>query len=176
MPGIGPLSEALEAFAEFFGIDHGLVQAAAERSAETAPAGPEPEMARRVVAAMNDAEKTSLLMRVFNGEPNLSAELRATIRARLEPETTISPGALRTSADLRARAEEIRLARKRAEAEAAEAQRRLLAEAAEKARDVRIDALRQRGENVWAEVETEIMRRNPAGYDKAAALLSDLSV
>ncbi|WP_366511005.1 hypothetical protein [Mesorhizobium sp.] len=129
-----------------------------------------------MVAAMNDAEKTSLLMRVFNGEPNLSAELRATIRARLEPETTISPGALRTSADLRARAEEIRLARKRAEAEAAEAQRRLLAEAAEKARDVRIDALRQRGENVWAEVETEIMRRNPAGYDKAAALLSDLSV
>ncbi|TJW63728.1 MAG: hypothetical protein E5V97_10900 [Mesorhizobium sp.] len=176
MPGIGPLSEALEAFAKFFGIDHGLVQAAAERSAETAPAGPEPEMARRVVAAMNDAEKISLLMRVFNGEPNLSAELRATIRARLEPETTISPGALRTAADLQARAEEIRLARKRAESEAAEAQRRLLAEAAEKARDVRIDALRQRGENVWAEVETEIMRRNPAGYDKAAALLSDLSV
>ncbi|RWE83605.1 MAG: hypothetical protein EOS63_04845 [Mesorhizobium sp.] len=133
-------------------------------------------MARRVVAAMNDAEKISLLMRVFNGEPNLSAELRATIRARLEPETTISPGALRTAADLQARAEEIRLARKRAESEAAEAQRRLLAEAAEKARDVRIDALRQRGENVWAEVETEIMRRNPAGYDKAAALLSDLSV
>ncbi|RWE67784.1 MAG: hypothetical protein EOS63_34310, partial [Mesorhizobium sp.] len=27
MPGIGPLSEALEAFAKFFGIDHGLVQA-----------------------------------------------------------------------------------------------------------------------------------------------------
>lgn len=125
---------------------------------------------------MSDAEKTSLLMRVFNGEPNISAELRATIRARLEPETTISPDALRTAADLQARAEEIRLARKRAEAEAAEAQQRLLAEAAEKARDVRIEALRQRGENVWAEVETEIVRRNPAGYDKAAALLSDLSV
>jgi hypothetical protein len=176
MPGIGPLTEALEAFAAFFGIDHDLVQAAAERSAAIAPAGPSPDMARRVVAAMSDAEKTDLLMRVFDGEPNMSAELRATVRTRLEPETTISPGALRTAADLQARAEDIRLARERAEAELAEAQRRLRAEAAKKAQDVRVEALRQRGETVWEEVETEIMRRNPAGYDKAAALLSDLSV
>ncbi|MBZ9988832.1 hypothetical protein LB572_17170 [Mesorhizobium sp. BH1-1-5] len=174
MPGIGPLTEALEAFAAFFGIDHDLVQAAAERSAATAPDGPSPDMARRVVAAMSDAEKTGLLMRVFSGEPNMSAELRARIRERLEPETTISPGALRTAADLQARAEEIRLARERAEAELAEKQRRLQAEAEEKARDVRVEALRQRGENVWEEVEIEIGRRNPAGYDKAAALLSDL--
>ncbi|CDX46690.1 conserved hypothetical protein [Mesorhizobium plurifarium] len=176
MPGIGPLTEALEAFAAFFGIDHDLVQAAAERSAAIAPAGPSPDMARQVVAAMSDAEKTDLLMRVFNGEPNMSAELRATVRTRLEPETTISPGALRTAADLQARAEDIRLARERAEAELAEAQRRLRAEAAKKAQDVRVEALRQRGETVWEEVETEIMRRNPAGYDKAAALLCDLSV
>lgn len=176
MPGIGPLTEALEAFAAFFGIDHDLVEAAAERSAAMALDGPAPDMARRVVAAMSDAEKTALLMRVFNGEPNMSAELRATIRARLEPETTISPDALRTAGDLQTRAEDIRLARERAEAELAEAQRRLHAEAVEKARDVRLEALRQRGENVWGEVETEIARRNPAGYDKAAALLSDLSV
>ncbi|TPI62755.1 hypothetical protein FJ417_06825 [Mesorhizobium sp. B3-1-7] len=174
MPGIGPLTEALEAFAEFFGIDRDLVQAAAERSATTGPDGAAPGITRRVVAAMSDIEKTSLLMRVFNGEPNMSAELRATIRARLEPETTISPAPLRTAADLQARAEEIRLARKRAEAELAEAQRRLQAEAAEKARDIRVQVLRQRGENVWEEVEIEIGRRNPAGYDKAAALLSDL--
>ncbi|MBZ9736501.1 hypothetical protein LB534_16190 [Mesorhizobium sp. CA18] len=174
MPGIGPLTEALEAFAEFFGIDRDLVQAAAERSATTGPDGAAPDIARRVVAAMSDVEKTSLLMRVFNGEPNMSAELRATIRARLEPETTISPGPLRTAADLQARAEEIRLSRKRAEAALAEAQRRLQAEAAEKARDIRVEVLRQRGENVWEEVEVEIGRRNPAGYDKAAALLSDL--
>ncbi|MDX8531660.1 hypothetical protein RFM41_09110 [Mesorhizobium sp. VK25A] len=176
MPGIGPLTEALETFAEFFGIDHDIVKAAAERSAATAPDGPAPEMARQVIEAMSNAEKTGLLMRVFNGESNMSAELRATVRARLEPETAISPGSSRTAADLQARAEEIRLARKRAEAELAEAQRRLQAEAAAKARDVRLEALRQRGENVWGEVEIEIGRRNPAGYDKAAALLSDLSV
>ncbi|TRC92785.1 hypothetical protein FJV76_22530 [Mesorhizobium sp. WSM4303] len=174
MPGIGPLTEALEAFAAFFGIDRELVQAAAERSATTAHDGPAPDMARPVVAAMSDAEKTSLLMRFFSDEPHMSAELRATIRARLEPET-ISPDPLRTAADLQARAEGIRLARKRAEAELAEAQRRLQAEAAGKARDVRLETLRQRGENVWGEVEIEIGRRNPAGYDKAAALLSDLA-
>lgn len=148
MPGIGPLTEALEAFAALFGIDRDLVRAAAERSATTGPDGAAPDIARRVVAAMSDVEKTSLLMRVFNGEPNMSAELRATIRARLEPETTISPGPLHTAADLQARAEEIRLSRKRAEAELAEAQRRLQAEAAEKARDIQVEVLRQRGENV----------------------------
>ncbi|MBZ9659006.1 hypothetical protein LB523_08100 [Mesorhizobium sp. ESP-6-4] len=72
MPGIGPLTEALEAFAAFFGIDRDLVQAAAERSATTGPDGAAPDIARRVVAAMSDVEKTSLLMRVFNGEPNMS--------------------------------------------------------------------------------------------------------
>ena len=34
MPGLGPMSGALEAFAEFFGIDRDLVAAAAERAAD----------------------------------------------------------------------------------------------------------------------------------------------
>lgn len=37
-----------------------------------------------------------------------------------------------------------------------------------------LDALAQRGAAVWAEVETEIARRNAAGYDGAAVPLSDL--
>lgn len=94
MPGIGPLTGALEAFAEFFCIHRDLVQAAAERGAATAPEEALQEMAGRMVATMSDAEKTSLLMRVFNGEPHVSAELRAMVRARLEPQT--APGAARS--------------------------------------------------------------------------------
>ncbi|AZO27132.1 hypothetical protein ABID26_006051 [Mesorhizobium shonense] len=171
-PGLGPLTDALEAFAEFFCIDRDLLRAAAEQS--SAPDGLLPEMAGRIVAAMSDAEKTSLLVRIFNGEPHVPAELRAWVRARSELQTATSPGALRTAADLLTRAREIRLARERAEAEHAEAQRRLEAELAEKAREVRLEVIRRRGESVWSDVEDEIGRRNPAGYDKAAALLSDL--
>ncbi|MEI9408475.1 hypothetical protein [Mesorhizobium salmacidum] len=172
MPGIGPLTGALEAFAEFFCIDQNLLRAAAERSAATDEALL--EISVRIIGAMSDAEKSSLLVRVFNGEPHVSAELRALVRARSEPQVATSPGAPRTAADLLIRAGEIRLARERAEAELAEARRQLEAEAAAKAREVRLEDIRRRGESVWTDVEGEIGRRNPAGYDKAAALLSDL--
>lgn len=174
MPGIGPLTGALEAFAEFFCINQDLVRAAAEQGAAAALDRVPPEAAERIVAAMSDAEKTSLLMRVFKGEPHVPAELRALVRARSERQTATPPGVPRTAADLLTRAREIRLARERVEAERAEAQRRLEAEAAEKARELRLVTIRQRGESVWRDVEDEIMRRNPAGYDKATALLSDL--
>ncbi|WFP77335.1 hypothetical protein [Mesorhizobium sp. WSM4906] len=174
MPGIGPLTGALAGFAEFFCIDQDLVRAAAEQNSAAAPGRLPPETAGRIVAAMSDAEKTSLLTRIFNGEPHVTAELRALVRARSELQTAISPDAPRTAADLLNRAREIRLARERAEADLAEAQRRLEAEAAEKAREVRLEAIRGRGESIWSDVEDEIGRRNPAGYDKAAALLSDL--
>ncbi|MEI9431178.1 hypothetical protein [Mesorhizobium sp. Cs1299R1N3] len=169
MPGIGPLTGALEAFAEFFCIDQNLLRAAAERSAATDEA-----LRGRIIGAMSDAEKSSLLVRVFNGEPHVSAELRALVRARSEPQVATSPGGPRTAADLLIRAREIRLARERAEAELAEARRQLEAEAAEKAREVRLEDIRRRGESVWTDVEDKIGRRNPAGYDRAAALLSDL--
>ena len=172
MSGIGPLTDALEAFARFFCIDHDLVQAATERSAAADLDSALPDRVRRTITAMTDAEKTDLLARIFDGEPHASAELRAMVRARLEPPATVAVP--RTIAEVHARAREIRLARERAEAELAETQRRLQAEAAEKARQVRLVGILRRGESVWRDVEDEIGRRNPAGYDKAAALLSDL--
>jgi hypothetical protein len=75
---------------------------------------------------------------------------------------------------LRARAETIRQARERALAEAAAAERRRCDEEAERSRRARLDAIIRRGESIWREIETEIERRNAAGYDKAANLLLDL--
>jgi hypothetical protein len=102
-----------------------------------------------VIAAMPDGEKTGLLVQMFEGAPNVMAELRARARA-------------------------IRLARERAEVDKAEAERKRQAEEAEKVRRARLDAITRRGESVWREIETEIERRNPAGYEKAAGLLFDL--
>ncbi|MBA1144523.1 hypothetical protein [Mesorhizobium neociceri] len=125
MPGIGPLTDALDAFVEFFGVDRDLVRAAAEQGAAMHPDGA-PEVARRTVATLQD------------------------------------------------RAAAIRLAREHAKAELAAAQQRLSDEAAEKARQLRLDAVHRRGESIWEDIEKEIIRSNPAGYHKAAALLFDL--
>jgi hypothetical protein len=84
------------------------------------------------------------------------------------------PAVARTVGELRARAAAIRLAREQAAAEKLAAERKRQAEEAEKARQARLVAIARRGESVWREVEVEIARRNPAGYDKAAGLLFDL--
>nr|WP_206364800.1 hypothetical protein [Sphingomonas populi] len=172
MAGIGPLTGALGAFAEFFGIDPDLVEAAADHPVTTTATSP--DAAGEIIAAMTDREKTDLLIRLFDGEPHISAELCALVRKRLGvPYAGLSSGT-RTAGELRSRVHAIRLARDRAKAEKAEAARRRQAEEAEKARLVRIDALAGRGESVWQEVEAEIERRNAPGYDKAATLLLDL--
>ncbi|MGB8365838.1 MAG: hypothetical protein ACLQUZ_09560 [Rhizomicrobium sp.] len=170
MPGIGPMTGALEAFAEFFGIDPYLVQAAAERSADAAS----PDAARKAVAAMTDREKTEWLVRLFDGDPHVAGELRAVVRKRLGSNAGAPPVAARTVRELRARARAIRLAGERVQAEQAAAERKRRADEAEKARRARLDAIKRRGESVWREIETEIERRNASGYDNAVGLLTDL--
>ncbi|MGA3310852.1 MAG: hypothetical protein ABSD08_19905 [Xanthobacteraceae bacterium] len=172
MPGIGPMTTGLEAFTEFFGIDPDLVDAAAERSVVGSAISA--DAARSVIAAMPDREKTGLLVQLFEGAPHVTAELRAEVRKRLGPETVAPPVAARTAGELRARARAIRLARERADADKAAAERKRQAEEAEKVRRARLDAVARRGESGWREVESEIERRNPGGYDKAASLLFDL--
>ncbi|HEY4174203.1 MAG TPA: hypothetical protein VGM42_14330 [Rhodopila sp.] len=175
MPGIGPITGALEAFAAFFQIDRDLLAAAAERSAD--PLAGQPASSDKVgtiIAAMTDREKTNLLTRVFDGDPHLPSELRTFVRQRLASKTDTAAVAARTVGELRDRAEAIRIARDHAEAEKAAAEQRRRTEEAERSRRARPDATRRRGESVWREIETEIERRSAAGYDKAIDLLRDL--
>ncbi|MGH2551213.1 MAG: hypothetical protein ACRDHN_17645, partial [Thermomicrobiales bacterium] len=75
------------------------------------------------------------------------------------------------------RAKEIAEARERAETERLEAERRRQAMEMEKVRRARLKFLKQRGaENVWRDIEREIERRNPAGYDNAMSLLIEVQV
>jgi hypothetical protein len=170
LSGLGKLNGALEAFAEYFDIDSDLIQAAAESGADAATM-PEHDP-REMLATISESDKTELLVRVAKGDANVAAEIRSAIRkARPEPVAQ-----RRTAGELRRRAQEISEARERAAAKKREAESRRLAAMAEKARRVRLVALKQRGDRVWQEVETEIERRNPAGYERAIALLSDLQV
>jgi len=168
------MTGALEAFANFFAIDPDLVQAAAERSAATSSDWRSSDAARQAIAAMPDAMKTGMLVRLFDCDPHVGAELRAMVRKDQEPEAGASPNAPRTVGELRARARAIRHSRKLAEADKAVEERRRQAEAVEKARQTRLESIRRRGESVWREVEDDIERRNSAGYDRATTLLSDL--
>ena len=90
------------------------------------------------------------------------------VRETVAPVAGESRERRRTVADLRARAATIRRERETAAAERREAERRQQAKLEEKARRVRLDALAARGAaSVWRGVETEIERRNAAGYERA---------
>lgn len=168
LPGIAPLTGALEGFAEFFGIDPDLVEAAAELGADDAAIS-QGEL-RKVIAAISAREKDDLLLRVVDGDTtHVAAELRNRVRKK-----NLTRAKQRTAGILRMRAKEIAEARELAEAERREAERRRQAAESEKARWARLKALKQRGVSVWREIEQEIERRNPSGYDNAIGLLSDL--
>jgi hypothetical protein len=173
LPGIGPLTASLQAFADFIRLDHDLVQAAAE-SAATDLAAPSARAVEAAIADLADDEKNAFLVRFFNADPYAAAELRLLLRRRLRPDEAASGPPPRTVEALRARAEVLCLDRARAKAEAVLAQRKREAEEAEKQRRARLDTLARRGEAVWRDIETEIGRRNASGYAKATGLLSDL--
>lgn len=168
LPGLGPLTGALEALAEFFGVDSDFVEAAAELAAGNASMSKDD--LRNVLAAIPEREKAEFLLRVVDGDTRVGAELKRGIRKK-----NPAPPARRTVGVLRMRAKEIAEARERAEAGRVEAERRRQAAEAEKARRARIKILKQRGiSSVWREIEREIERRNPAGYDNAMSLLFDV--
>ena len=173
LPGIGPLTGALEAFAEFFALDADLVAAAAERTGGAGTAGLLPrDDLRSALAAVPDREKVDLLLRLVEGDPHVAAELKGRMRMSvLQP-----PADLRTAGDLRARAAVIREKRERGRAEKLEAERRRKEKEVEKARRARLEAVKRRGLAVWDRIEAEIERRNASGYETATGLLVDLEV
>ena len=174
LPGIGPLTGSLEAFADFFHIDPDLVQVAAEAPVNADLRKVSAAARRRAVEAIPHAEKTALLGRLVDGDPHVMVELQRKVREAVTEPAGEAHAKRRTVADLRGRVEELREARRVATAKRVEAERRRQAEEAERARRARIKAVRQRGESVWGEIETEIERRNPSGYDRAAGLIFDL--
>lgn len=174
LPGVGPLDGALEAFADFFGINPDLVSAAAERNAEASGGELQRSDIDAALAALFDRERTSFLSRVYDGDPLVGALLRRRVRESVAERMRVEPPKARTVGELRVRAAEIATARKRAAEAAARAEcERREAEAAE-AREKRLAAVASRGELAWREVDNEIERRNAAGYDRATAILADL--
>ena len=174
LPGIGPLTGGLDAFADFFHVDPDLVRASAERPANADDGGTSADAVHGAIAAIPEAEKIALLKRLVDGDPHVAAEVRSKVREAVAPAAGEAQERRRTVANLRLRAAAIRKERETAAAERREAERRQKAEQEEKMRRVRLSALAQRGARVWDEVDAEIERRNAAGYERAVGLLRDL--
>jgi hypothetical protein len=173
LPGIGPLKPSHEAFAQFFYIDGDLVNAAAEVAPAQSAVEPSREAVAKAINSLADTEKAAYLLRLYDGDPLLRAELRRRCRASTSPVGDQRPR--RTAGELRAAAERLREERDRAEAKRALAAQRKREREEAKARDVRLDALARRGEAAaWRDVEELIGQRNNPAYDKTAALLADL--
>ena len=175
LPGIGPMTGALEALVNFFDIDRDLVAAAAERSADPISGAPMYlEASHRIITAMTDGEKTDFLARLLDGDAHVPFELRAFVRQRLTAKCDASAIAARAVGELRSRGAAIRRERERAEAVWAAAERKRREVEAERVHRERLDAVVRRGDAVWREIDMEIERRSAAGYDRAASLLVDL--
>jgi hypothetical protein len=174
LPGLGPTTLALDAFAEFFHIDPDLVAAAAERPVGAAGAQTlAPDAVQRFVAGLPDREKAELLARLAQGDPHVGSELKARVRTG-EASETLASLAPRTAQELRDRAHAIGEARRQKEEQRLAAKRKREAAEQERARRKRLDALLERGSEAWGDVETEIERRNAQGYVAAIQLLLDL--
>ena len=106
LAGIGPLSDALEAATEFFGINHDLVAAAA-RSEHEAPSS---ETLHDFVAGFAEAEKTNLLIRLMEGNTHVGPDMMRRARQHYSDRAR----ARRTVGELRRAAQTISDTRNRA--------------------------------------------------------------
>lgn len=172
-PGIAPLSRAVAALAEFFGVDPDLLQAAADAAPEM-PAQVAPADVEAVIRSLPEDEKVALLLRLQAGDdPHVGTDLRRRCREALGGGLATRHGQP-TAGELRRTAECLAEDRHRAAAAREAAERARRAEEQAKARAHHLATLAKRGEAAWREVESLIELRNASGYDKAAAMLADL--
>ena len=173
-PGLGRLSAALRAVAEFPRIDPDLVAVAAERSAPL-NGDDTPAELPGWLAQLPAESKDTLLLRVARGDGvKVRAELLAGCRRAAAPVET-GDGSGRSVADLltesrRRREDRQRVARERAQRRAEERRR-----ATELAHENHLSELARRQDQAWREVVELVDRRTSADYDAAAGLLYELA-
>jgi hypothetical protein len=172
-PGLGTLTAAQRALAEFLRLDDDLLATAAQASPPPEETADNPDDLTAWVTRLPVADKNRLLARVMLGE---AAQVRLELLRRFRGDTALAIPipARRTVANLldaaaRRRAERERhLVLQRVEDEARRDQARALA------RDRRLDRLAEEGDTAWSRVDAMIATRKPADYDAAVTLLTDL--
>jgi hypothetical protein len=163
-PGLADLTPAQRQLAELLLVPADFLAAARELDV---PADDRNAALRSALGRLDPDAMRAYLLRVADGEATrVVTELNRLAR---------SPGRAveqrrRTCAELLAAVEEQRLARERREADERERKQR----AAAAKRKVRLQALFQRAEAVWTEVDSLVQRKTGSAYDEAVRHLRDL--
>jgi hypothetical protein len=173
-PGLGQLSPALARLADFLCVDADLLEAASGSAPAQEPPEPSASTVERFLRGLSEDEKVAVLIRLHRGDSShLSMELRRRVRAAAST-AAIPEAPRRTAGELREAARRIEAEHVRLEEEKAAAERRRREQEAAQAREKRLQALAGREDETWQKTESLIALRNPAGYERAAALLIDL--
>ena len=172
-PGLGTLTAAQRALADFLRLDDDLLATAAQTSPPLEQIADDPSELADWVTSLPITEKDRLLVRVGQGEAaRVQMEVLRAFRGSTAP--TVPVPARRTVADLlddaarRRAARERLLAARYAEDEARREQARALA------RERRLDELDRDEDAAWSRVDALIDTRKPGEYDAAVTLLTDL--
>ena len=168
-PGMGQLSAAQQAMAQFFGISDELLEVAAAASASPSP----PADLAAALAKVAVAQRDRWLLELITGEVPLTlARIRRQLLTNVGP---VAPArADRTVRQLREAWGALDRRRRQARTTAAAAAKRGRDAAAAAERDRHLAALSERIAGAWSDVDLMIAQRNGKSYDQAAHLLSDL--
>jgi len=167
-PGLGKLTPAMRNFVELFDVDADALQVAAEQSAPLESRTLTEDGLHQAIETLSPEEKDDFLLRLVQGEPQLSLVLKRRLGVLGDgpagcSSSAHSTGPRRTVSEILAAAAGMAERRLKARAAAAEAQR--IAE---------LEALAKRGDDVWDEVDALIQRGQAKTYDEAVQLLKKL--
>ncbi len=162
-PGLGELTPALRSFVELFDVDADLIAVAAERSDPLETRTFTEEDWRPAINALAPEEKDDFLLRLAQGEKQLSLALKRCLGGLGYAQQSSGQKPRRTVFEVLSAAADRAEQRRQAAAAAAEAQR--LAE---------LEVLARRGDAVWDEVDALIQRGQAKSYDEAVGILKKL--
>jgi hypothetical protein len=171
-PGLGALTAAQRALADFLRLDDDLIAIAAQASPPLEQTTDDSEDLGAWVARLPVAEKDRLLAPVVQGE---AARVRMELLRRFRGDTapTSPVPARRTVADLLDDAARRRADRERHAAAQPAADEARREQARLEARERRLDKLADEEDAAWSRVDAMIATRKPAEYDAAVTLLTD---
>jgi hypothetical protein len=175
--GLRTLSQPLESFANFLGIDFDLIAAAAEQSPDESQLGISSSEILTWVRTMPETEKDSLVARIIEDDvshPEAALRQRVFSEIRAKHPAMVSSAPRRTTAQILARADAVMKDRQRIKRDAVERERiRREQEQAEQRRR-HLEALRGRETDLWTEANQLIVTKRPRNYDEAISILQDL--
>ena len=171
--GLGSLTAAQRALADFLRLDADLLQAAAEASAGRPEGKDDARAIATYIAKLPVGDKDRLLTLV---EADQAAKARMELLRGLrgDPDEQRSSRPRRTVAELFDTAAALRLQHEQHAAVMAAARQALREQQCAAARHRHLDELAQDPETAWADAERLISTRLPAQYDAAVTLLGDL--